>query len=43
MIHESSSYENRFARIESDLTLLKWMVGLILALQVARSWKMFGT
>jgi hypothetical protein len=24
-------YENRFSRIEADLTLLKWMVGFALA------------
>jgi hypothetical protein len=30
-----ASYENRFARIEADLTLLKWMVGFNLAGTVA--------
>ncbi len=30
-----ASYENRFARIESDLTLLKWMMGFNLAGTVA--------
>jgi len=30
-----AGYENRFARIESDLTLLKWMVGFNLAVCVA--------
>lgn len=38
-----ATYENRFAHIESDLTLLKWMVGFVLAMQVAMFWKMFGT
>jgi len=27
-----AGYENRFSRIESDLTLLKWMVGFNLAI-----------
>lgn len=27
-------YENRFAKIETDLTLLKWMVGLNLAVSL---------
>jgi len=27
-----AGYENRFARIETDLTFLKWMVGFNLAL-----------
>jgi hypothetical protein len=30
-----AAYENRFARIEADLNLLKWMVGFVLALCVA--------
>ena len=29
---ELAGYDNRFAAIESDLTLLKWMVGTIIAL-----------
>ena len=36
-----ASYENRFARIETDLTLLKWMVGFNLAFTVAVLWKVF--
>ena len=28
---EIATYDNRFAKIEADLTLLKWMVGLVLA------------
>lgn len=38
-----AGYENRFARIEADLTLLKWMVGFVLAMQVGMFWKMFGS
>jgi hypothetical protein len=30
-----AAYENRFARIEADLNLLKWMVGFVLAFCVA--------
>jgi hypothetical protein len=37
-----ASYENRFARIETDLTLLKWMVGFNLAFTVAVLWKVFA-
>lgn len=29
-----AGYDNRFARIETDLTLLKWMVGFNLAMSV---------
>ena len=29
-----AGYENRFARIETDLTLVKWMLGFNLALTV---------
>jgi hypothetical protein len=31
---EVAGYENRLARIESDVSLLKWMVGAMLALQL---------
>ncbi|MBV8120781.1 MAG: integrase [Alphaproteobacteria bacterium] len=30
-----AAYENRFAKIDNDLTLLKWMVGFNLAATVA--------
>ena len=29
-----AGYENRFSRIESDLTVLKWMVGFDLAISI---------
>jgi hypothetical protein len=29
-----AGYENRFVRIETDLTLLKWMVGFNLAMTI---------
>jgi hypothetical protein len=38
-----ASYENRFARIEGDLALLKWMVGFNLAMTVAVLWKVFSS
>ena len=36
-----ASYENRFARIESDLAVVKWMIGFNLAMTVAVLWKVF--
>jgi hypothetical protein len=36
-----ASYENRFARIDSDLAVLKWMTGTILAGVVALVIKTF--
>lgn len=30
-----AAYENRFAKMDSDLNLLKWMVGFVLAFCVA--------
>ena len=32
---EAAGYENRLNRLESDLTVLKWMVGFNLAFTVA--------
>jgi hypothetical protein len=29
-----AGYENRFSRVETDLTVLKWMVGFNLALSI---------
>jgi len=37
-----ASYENLFACIESDLAVLKWMVGFNLAMTVAILWKVFS-
>ena len=28
---EMAGYENRFAKIESDLTVVKWMLGVLMA------------
>ena len=37
-----ASDENRFVRIEADLSLLKWMVGFNLAMTTAVLWKVFA-
>lgn len=38
---EVASYDNRMAKIEADLMLLKWMVGFLLALGIAHFWVSF--
>jgi hypothetical protein len=35
-----AGYENRFNKVETDLTLLKWMVGFNLAVSVAVLFKL---
>jgi len=37
-----AAYENRFAKVESDLNLLKWMVGFNIAMTTAVLWKIFS-
>jgi len=37
-----AAYENRFNKVESDLNLLKWMVGFNLAMSVGILLKLFG-
>jgi hypothetical protein len=37
-----ASYENRFARIEGDLGVVKWIIGFNLAMTVAVLWKVFS-
>ena len=37
-----AAYENRFNKVESDLNLLKWMVGFNLAISVGVLLKSFG-
>lgn len=39
---EVAAYDSRFAKAESDLNLLKWMVGFNIALSVAVLLKLFG-
>lgn len=38
---ELAAYENRFAKLETDMMLLKWMVGFNLALTLAIVGKLF--
>jgi hypothetical protein len=38
---EVAEYENRLARVESDLTLLKWMAGFNLAISMAILLRLF--
>jgi hypothetical protein len=33
-----AAYDNRLNRIERDLTLLKWMVGAVIAVQLGTFW-----
>ncbi|MGH7967062.1 MAG: integrase [Candidatus Binatia bacterium] len=37
-----ASYDNRLARLETDVALVKWMLGFNLAMTVAILWKVFG-
>ena len=37
-----ANYENRFASINTDLVLLKWMIGFNLAFTMAVLWKLFS-
>ena len=37
-----AAYESRFSKIDTDLTLLKWMVGFNLALSAAILLKLFN-
>jgi hypothetical protein len=34
--------DTRFAKVEGDVTLMKWMPGFILAFEVAIFWRVFG-
>jgi hypothetical protein len=36
-----AAYENRFAKIEADLMLLKWMVGYLVVTTTAILWRVF--
>ena len=37
-----ANYESRFASIDTDLVLLKWMIGFNLAFTMAVLWKLFS-
>lgn len=36
---EVAGFENRLAKVEADLTLLKWMVGTVIVLCLGILWK----
>jgi hypothetical protein len=38
---ELAAYENRFQRIETDLSVLKWMVGFNLIVTLGVLWRVF--
>ena len=37
-----AGYENRFAKIDQDLAVIKWMAGFNLVLTTAVLWKVFS-
>jgi hypothetical protein len=39
---ELAGYENRFAGIESDLAVLKWMMGTLIVLSLGHLWLTFN-
>jgi hypothetical protein len=39
---EIAGYENRLANIESDLRVLKWMVGIVIVLVIGLFWQGFA-
>ena len=39
---EVANYDNRIGRVESDLVLLKWMVGFNIAMTLAILWRVFA-
>jgi hypothetical protein len=38
---EAANFDNRLAKLEADLMLLKWMIGFDLAFTMAILWKVF--
>ena len=37
-----ASFDAKFAKIETELTLLKWMVGTNIGISLAALWKLLG-
>lgn len=37
-----AAYENRFGKLDADMTLLKWMIGFNLALSVTMLFRLFS-
>jgi hypothetical protein len=40
---EVANYDNRIAKVEADLVLLKWMLGFNIAMTLAILWRVFAT
>ena len=40
---EVANYDNRVGKVESDLILLKWMVGFNIAMTLAILWRVFAS
>ena len=40
---EIANYDNRIAKVEADLVLLKWMLGFNIAMTLAILWLVFAT
>ncbi len=40
---EVANYDNRIAKVEADLVLLKWMLGFNIAMTLAILWQVFAT
>ena len=38
-----AAFDQRFNKIENDLSVLKWMVGSNIALTITLMWKVFGS
>ena len=40
---EVANYDNRIGKVESDLVLLKWMMGFNIAMTLAILWRVFSS
>jgi hypothetical protein len=40
---EVANYDNRIAKVEADLVLLKWMLGFNIAMTLAILWRVFAS
>ena len=39
---EVAAYENRFAKVETDVAISKWMISFVLAFELAILWRVFA-
>ena len=39
---EVAACENRFAKVETDVAIIKWMIGFVLAFELAILWRVFA-